>query len=51
MWGERQDFEINKPAKGWKTISQQNRHLIYHCIPETIMIDSRFILLRRIKYL
>ena len=51
MWGERQDFEINRPAKGWKTISQQNRHLIYHCISETIKIDSRVILLRRIKYL
>ena len=28
--GERQDFEINKPAKGWKTVSRQNRHLINH---------------------
>ena len=29
MWRERQDFEINKSAKGWKTISRQNGHSIY----------------------
>ena len=51
IWGERQDFEINKPEKGWKTVSRQNGHLINHCIPETIKFDFRVILLRRIKYL
>ena len=51
MWGERQDLEINKPAKGWKTISRQNGQLINCCIPETIKFDFRVILLRRIKHL
>ena len=51
IWGERQDFEINKPEKGWKTVSRQNGHLINHCIPETIKFSFRVILLRRIKYL
>ena len=51
IWGERQDFEINKPAKGWKTVSRQNGQLINNCIPETIKFDFRVILLRRMKYL
>ena len=51
IWGERQDFEINKPEKGGKTVSRQNGHLINHCIPETIKFDFRVILLRRIEYL
>ena len=51
IWGERQDFEINKPAKGRKTVSRQNGHLINHCIPETIKFDFRVTLLRRIKCL
>ena len=51
MWGERQDFAIHKPAKGWKTVSWQNGHVLNHCIPETIKFDFRILLLRRIKYL
>ena len=51
IWGERQDFVINKPAKGCKTVSRHNGHLLNHCIPETINFDFRVTLLRRIKYL
>ena len=36
IWGERQDFEINKPAKGWKKVSRQNGHLINLCIPKRL---------------
>ena len=51
VWGERQDFEINKPEKGRKTVSRQNGHLINRCIPQMIKFDFRVILMRRIKYL
>ena len=51
IWGERQDFEINKLAKGLKTVSRQNGQLINNCIPETIKFDFIVILLRRMKYL
>ena len=50
-WGERQDFEMNKPEKGGKTVSRQNGYLINHCIPETIKFDFGVILSRRIKFL
>ena len=43
IWGERQDFEINKPAKRWKTVSRQNGHLINHCIPETIKLELYYL--------
>ena len=36
MWRERQDFEINKSAKGWKTIPRQNGHLIYTVLPKRL---------------
>ena len=48
LWGERRDFEINKPAKGAISVSQQNGH---HFIPETMKFDFRVILLRKIEYL
>ena len=51
IWGERQDFEVNKPIEEVKTVSRQNGHLINHCIPQTVKFDFRVILLRRIKYL
>ena len=49
IWGERQDFEINKPEKGGKTVSRQNGHLINRCIPETFKFDFRVILLRLLR--
>ena len=42
MWGERQDFEVNKPAKG-------NGHLINYCIPERTRSKAKRDILKRKK--
>ena len=44
-------FRDRQQTKGWKTISWQSGHVIYHCIHETIKFDFRVRPLRRVKYL
>ena len=48
MWGEKRDFEINKPEKGQKCSFTASGLLINHCTPEMIQFEFRVELFGRI---
>ena len=49
MWGEKRDFEINKPEKGQKCSFTASGLLINHCTPEMIQFEFRVELFGRIS--